>query len=55
MGLEPAMYQVRKKALELLRFKGKRARERRTDEMLDIIVYTAAAILVNEERDEKRP
>lgn len=49
MGLEPAIYQVRKKALELLRFKGKRARDRRTAELLDIIVYAAAAVIVNEE------
>lgn len=51
MGLEPAIYQIRKKALELLRFKGKKGKERRTNELLDIIVYAAAAVIINEEGD----
>ena len=55
MGLEPAIYQIRKKSLECLRFKGLKGRERRTNELLDVIVYAAAAVIVNEEggKDER--
>lgn len=45
-GITPAMFQVSKKANELLRFKGKRAKERQIRELLGIIVYAAAAVIV---------
>ena len=52
-GLSPAMYQIQKKARELLRFKGKNRKERVRRELLGIIIYAAAAVIVNEEVHEK--
>lgn len=45
-GLSPAIYQIRKKAKELLRFN---RRTKQIEELQDIIVYAAAAIIVCKE------
>lgn len=45
LGISPHIFQIRKKALEVMRMSPDAARR----ELLDIIVYAAAAFLITEE------
>jgi hypothetical protein len=48
-GIQPHLYQIRKKALEILRMDTDAAQR----ELLDIIVYAAAAVLVLKEAEDE--